>query len=406
MDRRLRVLAGPHAGNSFQLPETGIQLIGRSHAHNDICLSDPRVARVHCEVEVDRSGVVLRDCDSAGGTFVNAERVKTYALQHGDVIRIGDTRLAFQDLEQAKTRPPAPAGRPASPPPLATEGLSHLAESTLGPYQLGPALGAGHSGLTFRARDLRDRRVVALKVLHPVFPKNEEERQRFTQAMQVVLPLRHPHLVTVYEVGQTGPYSWVAQEYIEGESLTQMLLRNSTSGPPEWPWALRLVVHAGRALHHASRHRFVHCNITPQNILIRGSDHLIKLNDMALGRALAGSQLKQVSLRSKVQSDVAYLSPEQTRSHASLAASTDIFSLGSVVYALLTGRAPFAGKSVADTIARLREAEPARPKDRQPSLPELFWGIIRKMLAKQPEQRFQTAGELLAELARIDPDPA
>jgi serine/threonine protein kinase len=384
----------------------GIQLIGRSHAHNDICVPDPRVARVHCEVEVGGGRVLLRDCDSDSGTFVNAERVWTHALQHGDVIRIGDTQLAFQDIDLAKPRAPVPSAPPAGPPTLATEGLSGLAASTLGPYRLGPVLGTGHSGLTFRARDLRDHRLVALKVLHPIFPRNDEEKQRFTQAMQGVLSLRHPHLVTVHEVGQTGPYTWVAQEYIKGESLAQMLRRSATAGPPEWPWALRLAVHIGRALHHAGRHRFIHCNITPQNILICGTDHLMKLNAVGLGRALAGSHLKQVSLRGKVQSDVAYLSPEQTHAQARVATSTDIFSLGAVVYALLTGRAPFAGKSVAETIRRLREAEPAWPKAQPSSLPDLFRSILVKMLAKQPEQRFQTAAELLAELARIDPDPA
>jgi serine/threonine protein kinase len=405
MDRRLRHLGGPHQGDSFQLPAAGIQRIGRSHAHNDICIADLKLARIHCEVELDSDRAVLRDCDS--GTFVNGIPITTYPLQHGDIIRIGDTELVFQSFGEAKPKPQAPAAPPPAPAtPLPMEVLHGLAGTTLGHYELGPVLGTGHSGLTFRARDGRDGRVVALKVLHPIFPKGDEEMQRFTRAMQTALPLRHPHLVTTYEVGQTGPYGWVAQEYVEGESLAQVLQRTAATGPAEWPMAFRLAVHVGRALHYAGRHRLVHCNITPPNLLLHTTDHLIKLNDLLLGRALAGSNLKQVGLRSKLQSDVAYLSPEQTHPRASLAAPTDIFSLGTVVYVLLTSRFPFVGKSVTETIRRLREAELVRPKDRQPSVPDVFEGIVLKMLAKQPQQRFQTAAELLADLARIDPDPA
>jgi serine/threonine protein kinase len=441
MERRLRVLAGPHQGASFQLPEAGIQRIGRSHAHNDICLPDPHLARVHCEVEVNGEQVEVRDCDSESGTFVNEERITKHRLQHGDVLRIGDTQLAFMAIGEDKSMPPAssapphPSAPPSAPeasapatapsvaeaesnspasgsplragtPPLTVEALHGLAGTTLGQYELGPALGTGHAGLTFRARTLRDGRVVALKVLHPVFPKNDEEMLHFAKGMQKALALRHPHLVTVFEAGQTGAYGWIAQEYVEGETLAQAVQRAAASTPPEWTTAFRVAVHVGRALHYAGRHRLIHCNITPPNILLRSTDHLIKLNDLLLARALSGSHLKQLSLRTKVHSDVAYLSPEQTHPRASVAASTDLFSLGTVVYALLTGRFPFAGKSVTETIVRLREAEPVRPKERQPAVPEAFEAVVLKMLAKRPEQRFQTAGELLTELARIDPDPA
>jgi hypothetical protein len=441
MDRRLRVLAGPHQGASFHLPEAGIQRIGRSHAHNDICLPDLHVARVHCEVEVDGDQVVVRDCDSESGTFVNGERISKHRLQHGDVLRLGDTQLAFMAIGEDQSKPPATAAPPhasapppvpevsapgnapavaeaeskpqasgpslrAGTPPLAMEALHALASTTLGHYELGPVLGTGHSGLTFRARDLREGRVVALKVLHPVFPRNDEEMLHFAKGMQKALPLRHPHLVTVFEAGQTNAYSWIAQEYVEGETVAQAVQRAAATSPLEWTSAFRVAVHVGRALHYAGRHRLIHCNITPPNILLRGTDLLIKLNDLLLARALSGSQLKQLSLHTKVHSDVAYLSPEQTHPRASVAASTDLFSLGTVVYALLTGRFPFVGKSVTETIMRLREAEPVRPKERQPALPDAFEAIVLKMLDKRPEQRFQTAGELLAELARIDSDPA
>src|SRR5262249_21775500 len=155
----------------------------------------------------------------------------------------------------------------------------------------------GHHAWVFLARQKKEDRMVALKVFHPEFPKNEEEAERFIQAMKVRWPLRHPNLVTILAIGRTVPYSWVALELVEGESLAQMIQKFGANGVPEWQEAFRLAVHIGRALHFGIYHHLLHRNITPANILFRSTDHLYKLGDLGLAKALTGSQLRQTVMR-------------------------------------------------------------------------------------------------------------
>jgi serine/threonine protein kinase len=436
MEQRLRVTDGPDKGQSYDLSEPGSKNIGRSHQHSEICLHDLGLSRIHCEVNVGVDGVVVTDMDSETGTFVNGERVTQQLLHHGDVIRIGQTQLIFQSIDPNRPKsapalnvagadtvkskgpptatapaPPRPKSSPSTPPvtvghaPLPAERLAELAGTTLGHYELGPVAGKGHCGVVFRARDRKADKVVALKVLHADFPKNEEEMQRFLQGMKAVLPVRHPHLVTTFGVGRSAPYVWIALEHVEGENLAQVIQRGVLSGKADWQQAFRLAVYGARALYAAHHHNLIHRNITPQNILWRSADNLIKLADLGMAKALAGSLLRQTAMRSKVQDELVYLPPEQTHPNATLDARSDIYSLGASVYALLTGQPPFVGKTSAETVNMIREAEPVLPGDAASPVPDAFEGAILKMLAKRPENRFQTAAELLAELARVSPDP-
>jgi serine/threonine protein kinase len=304
----------------------------------------------------------------------------------------------------ARRTSPKPAARPATPPtsgPRADE-MAKLVGNTLGNYDVGPVLGTGHSGTVFRARDARDGRTVALKVLRPLFPKNDEELQRFMQTLKAVQPLRHPHLVTVLDLGRTGAYVWLALDYVEGESVRQRIQRADDA---DWQPAFRVAVHAGRALHCLGRHQLVHRNFTPQNLLWRATDQSVKLADTGLAKALVGSALRQVSMRAALQRDLPYLSPEHTEPKAKLDGRSDLYGLGAVVYDLLAGRPPFAGKSSAETVGLIRQGEPVRPRVLQPAIPEAFEGIVMKLLAKHPEDRFQKAADLLKALAAISPDP-
>jgi len=246
---------------------------------------------------------------------------------------------------------------------------------------------------------------VALKVLHSAFPQNEEEMQHFVQRMKSAGSLRHANLVTIFQVGRTGPYCWVAMEYVEGESLAHALRRIAPDRLPDWQQAFRLAVHAGRGLHFAAQHHLVHRHLIPQNILYRSTDNLYKLGNLILGKALAGSALRQQSTARTIQEDLVYLSPELTHPHANADARSDLYSLGVMVYCVLTGRPPFAGRSATETVRLIREAEPARPKEMHPPLPDRLEAAVLKLLAKRPEERFQTAGEFLSELAEIAPDP-
>jgi serine/threonine-protein kinase len=255
--------------------------------------------------------------------------------------------------------------------------------------------------LVFQVRDLNNDRQLALKVLQPEFPRTDAEMQQFAQAVKTILPLRHPNLVTVFGAGKTGPYCWLALEYVDGENLAGIIERTATAGRLDWRQCFRTAIQLGRALQFAHQNQLYHRNITPQNILVRTNDHVVKLNDLILATALKGSQIKQVALRGKTLRELVYLPPEQTYQNAQVDGRSDIYSVGTVLYALLAGRPPFLGESLPDTIRKIREEEPAAPEGLPTTLRGLFEEPVRRMLAKNPGHRFQNADELVTELSRV-----
>jgi pSer/pThr/pTyr-binding forkhead associated (FHA) protein len=400
MTRKLLVIAGPDKGRTFELKPGEALLLGRSQA-TQTRLTDPRISRVHAEVQVEIDRVVLVDSNSAAGTLVNGERISQHVLRRGDVIQVGETQLRFEDdsLAEQSTLVPTPA-RPV--PAVAADPLSALVGQTLGRFEIGAVLAKGQSAAVFRARDSQKCQEVALKVLRSEFAGDEEQMQRFVRAMKTVLPLRHPNLVTLFGAGKTGAHCWIAMEYVEGESLTQVIQRIGVAGMLDWRHALRIAIHVGRALDYAHGQQIIHRNVAPPNILLRSSDKLAKLGDLMLAKALDGALALQVTRPGELVGDVNYMSPERTKSSMEgVDGRSDLFSLGATTYALLTGRPPFADVSLVETITKLRKADPEKPKKFQMSIPDLFEGTVLRMLAKRPEDRYQTAAELLKDLERV-----
>jgi serine/threonine protein kinase len=392
------VIAGPDQGRSFTLADGQSLTIGRGQA-TETRLRDPYVSKVHCQVGYAGGKIILRDAGSAGGTLVNGERVSDECeLKPGDVIRIGETQLRFQFEDAADTQlPPAPPKAAAGAPRPLTE----LSGSNLAYFEVGPVVAKGRTGIVFKARNTKDDSTVALKVLYPESSKTEEEMDRFVRAMKTALPLRHPNLVSLHGAGKTGPYCWVAMEFVEGESLTQVIQRIGTAGMLDWRHALRVAIHVARALDYAQQNAIIHRNITPSNILVRSSDKVTKLGDLLLAKALEGKLAEPVTTPGQLVGDVSYMSPERTRSSAGVDGRSDIYSLGATVYALLTGRPPCEGGSLLETITKIRQTDPVKPKKFCLSIPDLLEGTVMRMLAKRPEDRFQKPADLLADLERV-----
>jgi serine/threonine protein kinase len=402
MPMQLNVITGPDKGRLFPINEAVPLIIGRSK-DTETRLTDPHVSRIHCQVQVDGDAVVILDRGSAAGTLVNGKKITQQQLRHGDVIRIGDTQIRFEsdEVDDHSTLAPG-AAAPARPAAGGAERLTELVGKTLSHYEIGQVLAKGNSGLVFGARDTKEDRVVAFKVLWPEFSKNDEEMQRFIRAMKTMMPLRHPNLVTIFGAGKTGPYCWLAMEYVQGESLTQVIQRIGTAGMLDWRYGLRVAVHIGRALEFAHGQNIIHRNITPQNIMIQTADKLAKLGDLMLAKALEGTLAEQITRPGELLGDVRYMSPERTRGNSNeVDGRSDVYSLGATVYALLTGRPPFEAGSLIETVTKIRTAEPVKPTKYQLAIPGLFEGVVLKMLAKNPSERFQTSAELLRELERV-----
>jgi serine/threonine protein kinase len=413
MAKRLLVIDGADEGRSFSLGENGILSIGSSRRNTDICLHDLFVRRVHCLLEVDGDLVLARDSDDSAGLIVNGQPVKEHFLRAGDVLRIGNSYLRLEEGdteevdydvvedEEEQTAPPPPPAKPGELPHLPAERLGELADHVLAHYEIGSALGRGHCGVVFRARDQKAGHIVALKVLPPEFPKDAGEMQRFVQAMKSVLGLRQTHLVGLYNAGRTGPYCWLALEYVEGESIAQALTRVGKGSKLNWRHALRLGVHVGRALEFIHRRRLVHGNITPQNVLVRLSDKTVKLGDLMLARALEGSALEAGTLEAKLLAEMPYLPPELADPQAAVDNLSDIYGLGAVMYARLTGLPPFQGASPEETLDLIQQGTLVKPRQRQSSIPPALDAAVVRMLARRPEDRYPTAAELVSDLGQI-----
>jgi Protein kinase domain/Inner membrane component of T3SS, cytoplasmic domain len=437
MAKQFVVIVGPDRGLVLEVGEAIRLPIGRSRQAL-LRLHDPQVSRSHCVVEVAADWVMLRDVGSTGGTFVNGQRVSEHVLRPGDVITLGKTQLQYQeeDLADQPTLPPEevpaePVAEPAAvvpepaaaaapePPPrparparveavpgaklaaLPPERMSELSGQTLAHFRIGPLVARGQSGLVFQARDFKHHRDVALKVLHPQFTENKEGVNRFVRAMKTMLPLRHPNLVALYGAGKTGPYCWAAMEYVEGESLAQVIHRIGVAGMLDWRFTLRIAVDLARALQFAHQHQIIHRNITPQNTLLRERDKRALLGDLMLAKAMEGALAVHVTRAGEVVGDIRYMSPERLAGNQNVDARSDIYSLGALIYALLTGHAPFEGETTTHTISLIYKSDLIRPKKFQMSIADAFEGVVMTMLSRYPEKRFQTADKVVADLESV-----
>jgi serine/threonine protein kinase len=394
MPAHLVITAGPDKGKSFPLTPGQTLQIGRSQA-TATKLTDRTVSRVHCEVEWDGLRAVVHNI-SSGGTYLNGESVAEAEFRPGDVLRLGGTEAQLLTGEPEASTLAPPQAAPPSP------DLNKLVGEALSNYVIEKVLARGTSGVVFRARDTdHEGRLVALKVLQPAFTSNEDDVQRFTRAMKTVLPLRHPNLVTLYKAGRTGNYCWLAMELVEGESAAQAIQRIGVAGMLDWRYGYRVAVHIGRALAYAHGQSILHRNVTPQNILFRTADKTALLGDLMFAKALEGNLAQQITRPGELVGDVAYMSPERTKGTGEVDGRSDLYGLGATVYALIAGRPPFTADSLPGLITKIRTAEPEKPKKYQMAIPDLFQGTVMRLLSKRPEERFQTADEMLKDLERV-----
>jgi serine/threonine protein kinase len=399
---RLLVIDGADQGRFYLLSEAGVTLIGNGQRHADVCLHDLYVARIHCEVAVADRQVTVTARDTPAGTLINGKKITEANLHPGDVLRAGNSHLRLEFAEDASVWGKAHEEEDEKPakPPIAR--LEDLGGQTLGHYDLSAVLGRGQCGLVYRAHDQKKEQEVALKVLEPDFPTSDQEMQAFIKALKARLPLSHPHLVTLLGAGKSGRFCWIALELVEGESLGQVIQRHQTLKKIKWRRALHVALDVGRALAFLHQHHLLHGNVTPNNVLIQEKNEAAKLNDLLFQKALEGSALQQKTMEQKLLAELPYLSPEQIDPQATLVDElSDLYSLGVLVYAVLTGRPPFAGHSPEDTIKQILNDQPIKPKKLNKHVPDEFQAVVMKMLAKRPENRYATAALLLGDLEQL-----
>jgi eukaryotic-like serine/threonine-protein kinase len=296
----------------------------------------------------------------------------------------------------------SPVVRIADVPPRTEPELT--AGELLGSYQILGALGEGGMGVVYLARDAKLGRKVALKLLPSYLKKDKDRLRRLRREAQAASALNHPNILTIYEVGEAEQGTYIASEYVDGETLRgRMKAGLNLSG------AVDVAVQVASALDAAHSAGIIHRDIKPENVMVR-RDGYVKVLDFGLAKlvegraAAAGTEPPTRSLvgtqPGMVMGTVRYMSPEQARG-VEVDARTDIFSLGVVLYEIIAGRAPFEGETASDLIAAILKEEPAPLAQNTPEVPEQLQRIIGKALRKDKEQRYQSVRDLLADLKEL-----
>jgi predicted Ser/Thr protein kinase len=275
-----------------------------------------------------------------------------------------------------------------------------------GPYEIQSSLGAGGMGEVYRARDTRLDRTVAIKVLPDLFSQNPDLKQRFEREARAISSLNHPHICTLYDVGHQDGTDYLVMEYLEGESLAARLAR----GALPLRETLRIGMEVADALEKAHRGGIVHRDLKPGNIMLTKSR--AKLLDFGLAKSAhtpvavtafsdaVTSPVSPATVQGTVLGTFQYMSPEQIAGQDADARS-DIFALGAVLYEMATGRRAFEGKSQLSVASAILEKDPNPISAIQPSAPPVLDHVVRTCLAKDPEERFQTAHDVKLQLRWI-----
>jgi serine/threonine protein kinase len=398
MQGYLRVESGPDEGRIFNILDRTSLVIGRSQK-TDTQLKDLSVSRVHCEVRVLDGKVSLVDQEGSTGTFLNGKKITEEVLKSGDTIRIGDTEIK---VHLAGITDAAAVTAAQKTPRTLKEAAAGLTGQYIDQYEVGPVVAKGSTGTIYKAKDIRDGKTVALKILHPDFADDEEDVQRFIRAMHTAADLKHPNLVALLGAGKLGGLCWIAMEFVEGESLAKVMAKTGVAGMLDWTYALRVAIQIAGALEVAHDHQVVHRNISPRNILVtKGDRPVAKLGDLMLAKALHGIKAKAITKPGEIVGELIYMSPERTREDGHVDTRSDIYALGATLYLLLTGRPPFDGGGFVATLTKIRQEDPVSPKKYQLAIPDAFQDLVLKMMAKRPDLRPQTMRQVVKDLEQI-----
>ncbi len=272
-----------------------------------------------------------------------------------------------------------------------------LTGRTLGDFQVLRKIGQGGMGQVYLARQLSLKREVALKLLRNDLASNPTALKRFQGEAEAVARISHPNIVQVYAIGEHEGLRYMALEYVEGRNLRDFLTRK---GAPDLPVALAIMRQVAAALQRASELGIVHRDIKPENILLTKKVE-VKVTDFGLSRLTGGDQLPLNLTQSGVTLGTPlYMSPEQVRGQA-IDHRSDIYSFGVTCYHILAGLPPFTGANAIDVAMKHVNEQPEPLGEIRTDLPADLCAMVHKMMAKKPEDRYQTAKEISRDLSKV-----
>ena len=306
----------------------------------------------------------------------------------------GDETALLQAVNNLQSVPnPEQTQADASKPPLDVD-LSFLQPSEkpnslgrLDKYEILSVVGKGGFGIVLKGFDESLHRVVAIKAMLPQLASNGTARQRFIREARAAAPIAHENVVTIHEVKGDVPVPYLVMQFVDGVTLGDKIEKTGALGLKE---ILRIGMQAAEGLAAAKKQGLVHRDIKPANILLENGIERVKITDFGLARAADDASLTQSGV---VAGTPMYMSPEQADGKP-VDHRSDLFSLGSVLYVMCTGKPPFRANSTMAVLKRVCEETPRPIRESNPELPEWLDGVITKLHAKKPEERFQTASEV------------
>ncbi len=335
-----------------------------------------------------------------------AEALAEFFREHDEIRRLAAPLLLADPLEEASGECEPTLAGPTVAGPLPTgraDGGSvegdvlprHTMVRYFGDYELRRVLGRGGMGIVYKARQISLNRSVALKMLRAELLATEDDLRRFQNEAEAVALLDHPHIVPIYEVGEYRNQRYFTMKLIGGSSLDRRLESFAASDPRA---AARLVATVAGAVHHAHQRGILHRDLKPANILLdeQGQPYV---SDFGLAKRVGGTS--ELTFSGAIVGTPSYMAPEQASGQrGTVTTATDVYGLGAVLYALLTGRAPFAAGSVVEALQQVREQPPAAPSKHNPRVSRDLETICLKCLEKEPARRYATAEELASDLNR------
>ena len=426
MQVNLKVTSGPYKGRIFSFTQHDTFLIGRSpDAH--LCLPNDRYfSRNHCLLEMNPPHSYLRDLGSTNGTFLNGHRVQDAFLNSGDRIQCGETVLVVEvsttapDLSETTQDAGVPkrpvlvmveclncGRREQAQASASDEHLTFLCEDcrielkrspqAIPGYDTIKVLGRGGMGCVMLGREQQTGRAVAIKTLLPEFAVSDKAMRRFMREIDVAAALKHKNIVEFIDRGTHNGVVYLVNEFVDGADASK--LAEDHGGRLSYEDGISIIAQSLDALSFAHAQGYIHRDFKDQNILVggRSPNFIAKLTDFGLAKSFQQSGMSGVTMAGEMAGTLAYMPPEQLRNFRDVKPQSDIYAVGMTAYSLLTGSLALdlsKNSSVNDTIRAIFE-QPAVPlHQRAPHIPRPVSDIIDRALAKDPAQRWQSAGAM------------
>ena len=268
-----------------------------------------------------------------------------------------------------------------------------------GRYRIEAVVGTGGMAVVYRALDLQENRTVAIKVLRPEYESDMEFVRRFSREAEAAAKMSHENIVNLLDVGIEGEMRYIVMEYVDGQTLKEMIREEGRIHPDV---ALRMTIRILAAVDHAHRNGIVHRDIKPQNILV-DREGRVKVADFGIAR-LKTSQTTQLDPNGSAMGSVHYLSPEQARGEV-VSEQSDLYSVGIVLYEMLTGHVPFDGETTVSVALKHVSEAPRSMRAGNSQISRALDEVVMRALCKDKERRYQTAAEMAADLRKTIAHP-